>query len=87
MYNRDPVTLFKLTNNQRDSNPVPSSLSGESLTINDHSVKMDNIYQSMITKAYTNIIKFHMPWQKYYNMQAFIKPFSEGNKSLEKHGR
>ena len=59
MYNRDPLTLFELAGNQRDGNPVPLSLSRESMTIGDHVTQMEHIYLSMLAKAQQNI-KIHI---------------------------
>ena len=52
IYNRDPATPFELMDNQRDDNPVSSSLLGESMTISDHVAKMEQICQSMSPHQY-----------------------------------
>ena len=57
MYKRDTDTPFEFTDNQRDGNAVPPSLSGESMTIDYYVGKMENIYQSMLAKDYINIKK------------------------------
>ena len=45
MYNRGPVTPFKLAFNHRDGSTVPLSLSGESVTTDDHFTQMEHIYR------------------------------------------
>ena len=59
MYNIDTVAPFELADNQRDGNPMPCSLSVESVTINNHAAKMENIYQSMLIKP-TPVLRSHM---------------------------
>ena len=81
VYNRDPVKPFKLAENQRDSNPVTPILSRESMTINDHNVKMEHIYQSVLEKANMNIKNIWATQQTYHNICTFNNPFSEGDKS------
>ena len=63
-YNIDPVTPFKLSDNQRNGSPLPSSLSSEYMTINDHAANMENSYQSMEAKAHTKINKSQVAQQK-----------------------
>ena len=43
MYNRDPVTLFELTDNQLNGNLVPSSLSGDYTSAEDQVTNMEKI--------------------------------------------
>ena len=49
------MTTFQLADNQRDGNPVPASISGESMTIYQHISEMEHIYQLMLAKAHSNM--------------------------------
>ena len=55
------------------------------MTIDQHILQMEHIYQSMLAKAHTNVKKSQVSQQRYCNMQTSNNPFEVGKKVLKKN--